>query len=156
MEKIDDFDRRLLHLLSLDSRQTGRQLSEKVGLSPAACLRRVQRLREIGAIEREVAIISPEVTGERVTLLVMLEMARGQRDRNAELRRRLLKLPQVKKIYHVTGNADLVLTVQCASMEAYAIFTEAHFYAEEIKGFDTIVVLRSYDPEPDQVQLSPN
>lgn len=149
MEHLDDFDHQLLDLLSKDSRQTGKQLSEKVGLSPAACLRRVQRLRDTGAIEREVAVISPKVTGGTVTLLVMLTLVRGKPDRAALLRRNFLKRPEVKKIYHVTGEADLVLTVQCASMEAYAAFTEAHFYADEIKGFDTIVVLRSYDPEPD-------
>ncbi len=146
---LDEFDHRLLHLLSLDARQTGKQLSEKVGLSPAACLRRVQRLRDIGAIEREVAILSPEVSGASVTLLVMLTLVRGRPERTAQLRRSLLKLPQVKKIYHVTGDADLVLTIQCASMEAFATFTEAHFYVDEIKGFDTTVVLRSYDPEPE-------
>ncbi|WP_299811475.1 Lrp/AsnC family transcriptional regulator [uncultured Roseibium sp.] len=149
MEHLDEFDHRLLSLLRSDSRRTGKQLSEKVGLSPAACLRRVQRLREIGAIEKEVAIISPEVAGASVTLLVMLVLTRGQPEKAAQLRRDLLKLPQVQKIYHVTGNADLVLTMQCASMEAYSNFTEAHFYSDEIKGFDTIVVLRSYDPEPE-------
>ncbi|WP_269583373.1 Lrp/AsnC family transcriptional regulator [Roseibium sp. Sym1] len=143
---LDDFDHQLLRLLSLDARQTGKELSGKVGLSPAACLRRVQRLREIGAIRKEVAILAPEVTGTTVTLLAMLEMIRGQPERNARARERLLRLPEVKKLYHVTGKADLVLTIECASMEDYAAFTERHFYAEEIKGFDTIVVLRSYDP----------
>ena len=33
---LDDFDHQLLHLLSLDARQTGKELSEKVGLSSAA------------------------------------------------------------------------------------------------------------------------
>jgi len=147
---LDDFDHRLLHLLRLDARQTGKELSEQVDLSPAACLRRVQRLRQIGAIQREIAILAPEVTGATVTLLVMLVLTRGQPERTARVRQKLLGLKEVKKIYHVTGPADLVLTVECASMEAYATFTEAHFYDEEIKGFDTIVVLRSYDPEPGQ------
>ncbi|WP_162530054.1 Lrp/AsnC family transcriptional regulator [Stappia sp. BW2] len=145
---LDDFDHQLLRLLSHDARQTGKELSEKVGLSSAACLRRVQRLREVGAIEREVAVLSPEATGASVTLLVMLALSRGQPERMAKLLQKLRKLREVQKIYHVTGPADLVLTVQCASMEAYATFTEAHFYEDEIKGFDTIVVLRSYDPEP--------
>jgi len=148
MDHLDEFDHRLLSLLSLDSRQTGKQLSEKVGLSPAACLRRVQRLRQIGAIEREIAILSPEIRGASVTLLVMLELTRGDPGLTDELRRTLQKLREVQKIYHVTGDSDFVLILECASMEAYATFTEAHFYNGEIKGFDTIVVLRAFDPNP--------
>ena len=95
------------------------------------------------------AILSPAVTGQSVTLLVMLHLARGQPDRIDRLRRDLLALPQVTRIYHVTGNADFVLTVQCASMEAYAAFSEAHFYSDDIKGFDTTVVLRTFESEAD-------
>ncbi|WP_068118721.1 Lrp/AsnC family transcriptional regulator [Tropicimonas marinistellae] len=72
MDTLDDFDRKLLELLSIDSRQTGQQLSGKVRLSAAACLRRVQRLRKIGAIEREAAIVSPRAAGPSVTLQAML------------------------------------------------------------------------------------
>lgn len=149
MDAIDSFDRKLLDLLRHDARRTGRQLAEAVGLSPAACLRRVQRLREIGAIEREVAIISPRVAGQTVTLLVMLMIPPGKPDRIDRLRRKFAALAQVTRIYHVTGKADLVLTVECASMEAYANFTEVHFYSEDIASFETIVVLRSYDAHPE-------
>ncbi|TYC52829.1 Lrp/AsnC family transcriptional regulator [Rhodobacterales bacterium] len=148
MDDIDSFDRKLLAILAQEARQTGAQLSEQVGLSPAACLRRVQRLRQIGAIEREVAIVSPRVTGQTVTLLAMLVVAPGKPDRIDRLRRKFGALSQVTKIYHVTGDADLVLTVECTSMEAYAGFTEAHFYNDEIKSFETIVVLRTYDAAP--------
>ncbi|MEM0946433.1 MAG: Lrp/AsnC family transcriptional regulator [Pseudomonadota bacterium] len=59
MEELDSFDRKILAAMELDARQTGNQLSELVGLSSAACLRRLQRLRGIGAIEREFAVINP-------------------------------------------------------------------------------------------------
>lgn len=44
--ELDKFDYRLLELLQENSRLTGNELAQKVGLSSAACLRRVQRLRE--------------------------------------------------------------------------------------------------------------
>lgn len=144
MDPIDDFDQRILAILARDSRQTGEQLSEQVGLSPAACLRRVQRLRKIGAIEREVAILSPKVIGPSVTVLVLLRMRGGGPDRKENLKTKLLALPQVERIYIVTGNEDMVVTVQCASMEDYADFTETHFYDQPITGFESLVVLREY------------
>lgn len=144
MENIDDFDRRLLELLSIDCRQTGDQLSAQVGLSPAACLRRVQRLRRIGAIRREVAILSPEVTGRNVTVLVQLHLAHDRPDRIDSLKERFSRLAEVSRFFHVTGDADFVLIVSCASMEDYALFTEAWFYDPMIKGFESMVVLREY------------
>jgi DNA-binding Lrp family transcriptional regulator len=44
--ELDDFDRRLLDALQADNRRTGEELADIVGLSPAACLRRAQRLRD--------------------------------------------------------------------------------------------------------------
>lgn len=144
MDPIDDLDRRILSILALDSRQTGEQLSEQVGLSPAACLRRVQRLRKIGAIEREVAVVSPKVTGPLVTVLVLVQMRGGGPDRKDTLKTRLLALPEVERICLVTGNEDMVITVHVPSMEAYAEFTDAHLYDPAITGFESLVVLREY------------
>ncbi len=41
---IDRFDERILHELVRDGRVSNVELSERVGLSPSACLRRVQEL----------------------------------------------------------------------------------------------------------------
>lgn len=144
MIELDSFDRHLLELLQVDSRQTGKELSEKVGLSPAACLRRVQRMRQSGVIERDVAIVSADVGGPSVTVIVLLTVARDSPDRAQLLREHMLGLRQVKRLYHVTGEADFILTVVCGSMEEYATFTEAHFYEPYIKGFESMVVLREH------------
>ena len=147
MDEIDSQDRAILDILSTDARQTGEQLSARVGLSPAACLRRVQRLRRIGAIQREVAILSPEVTGKRVTVVVRLRFARERLSEIDGLKARLIRLPEVERLFHVTGDADFVLIVSCRSMEDYAAFTEAHFYDSFLKGFESMVVLREYAKE---------
>ncbi|MEX0309646.1 MAG: Lrp/AsnC family transcriptional regulator [Tateyamaria sp.] len=144
MNDLDTFDRQILSLLRQDSRRTGEELSAEVGLSAASCLRRVQRLRKIGAIQREVAIVSPALLGTPVTVVVLLTLRRGGRDRVDRLRQHLLSRDAVESLMHVTGPADFVLTVRCASMEAYAAFTEANFYDEVISGFESLVVLRDH------------
>jgi len=142
---LDDFDRRILALLRRDSRRTGGQLAEAVGLSPAACLRRVQRLRASGAIEREVAVLSPKVEPAATRVLVLLTLSRDNPQRVDQLVRRLRALPEVERILHVTGPSDLAMIVRCASMEAYAAFTEAHLFAPPLTGFDSLVVLRDFE-----------
>ena len=145
MSNLDGFDRRLLELLQANSRQTGEQLSQQVGLSTAACLRRVQRLRKIGAIERDVAVISPKFLEPSVTVIVLLTLTRDRPERIDFLKNKLLALKQVQELFHVTGEADFVLRVGCSTMEDYATFTEAHFYEPHIKGFESLVVLRTWD-----------
>ena len=49
---LDNFDIKLLNLMQTDTRRTARELSEAVGLSPSACMRRLNRLRETGIIGR--------------------------------------------------------------------------------------------------------
>jgi len=144
LEDLDSFDRRLLELMQVDSRLTGKQLAEKIGLSPATCLRRLQRLRRIKAIEREVAVLSSKFTEPHVRTLVHLTVARDRPDRIDQLRRKLLRLPQVERVFHVTGDDDFIVIVVCPTMEDYVRFTETHFYAPEIKGFESKVVLREW------------
>jgi DNA-binding Lrp family transcriptional regulator len=57
----DPIDSRILKELSADARITNNELAERVGLSASACLRRLRRLEEIGAIKGYSAIIDPEI-----------------------------------------------------------------------------------------------
>ena len=52
--ELDAIDRRILEQLQIDARVPMPILAERVGLSGPACYRRVRRLREAGAILREV------------------------------------------------------------------------------------------------------
>jgi len=50
MAKIDDINRRILRELGREGRISNNDLAERVGLSPSACLRRVQELERDGVI----------------------------------------------------------------------------------------------------------
>ena len=147
MEKLDDFDHRLLDLLQVDSRQTAAELSEKLGLSPAACSRRVLRLRKSGVIEREVAIVAPKYIGVVTRVIVLMCIARDNPQRIDILKQKLCRLPEVERVFYVTGDADLAMIVRCRSMEDYATFTETHLFEPPLTGFESLVVLREYNRE---------
>src|SRR5690606_37129941 len=51
MIKIDAISRNILQQLSRDGRISNLELAERVGLSPSACLRRVQELERSGVIK---------------------------------------------------------------------------------------------------------
>lgn len=138
---LDGFDRRLLEALQRDNRQTGEQLAEIAGLSPAACLRRVQRLRDAGVIERDVALLAPEAVGRGLTMIVLVTVERdasGRLDVSDRFANRMLQAPEVTQCYSVTGPADFVVILNIASMEDYQNFTRRHFH-DHIKRFESLV-----------------
>lgn len=137
MPVLDDFDHRLLALLQENSRLTGKELGERVGLSAAACLRRVQRLRDTGVIEKDVAVVSPDIFGRKLTMIVLVTVSSKDRLFAEAMR----KAPEVVNCHHVTGSADMVLTVQTENMDAYNDFVEAHFYEPYIERYESFGVL---------------
>lgn len=144
LSELDSFDRSIISLLQRNARQTGDQLSEQVGLSAAACLRRVQRLRKIGAIEREVAVISPEFQADSTSIIVFLTVSRIDPKRKQTLTKRLLAFDQVERIFSVTGEDDFVLFMKFPSMIEFTDFADAHFYEPPIEGYESTVVLREF------------
>ena len=144
MDDLDTFDRRLLKLLSVDARRTGEQLSEAIGLSPAACLRRVQRLRKIGAIEREVAIIDPRLRNKGTTLFVLITIDGHNPKLMDDFCHRLRRQEEVERLDWVTGDDDIVIVVRCASMADFADFCQTHLNEPPVEGYKTLVSMREY------------
>lgn len=139
--ELDGFDRRLLDAVQEDSRRTGEALAALVGLSPAACLRRLQRLRAAGVIEREVAIVAPRFTGPSVSLIVNITLERERGDLIDDFARTMRKAPEVSQCYYVTGTVDFVLVLTVADMEAYRDFTRRHLFGSNVRRFDSMVVM---------------
>jgi Lrp/AsnC family leucine-responsive transcriptional regulator len=139
--ELDEFDRRLLAALQRDNRQTGEALAEQVGLSPAACLRRAQRLRESGVIERDISIVAAVYADRPLTLITQVTLQRDRPDYLDTFRRRMIAAPEVTQAYYVTGAADLVLVIAVGHMEEYEAFTRRQFGDPQVKRFDTMVVM---------------
>ncbi len=142
MDDLDSFDWQILSLMEIDARRTGQQLSEAVGLSPAACLRRLQRLRKIGAIEREVAVINPAYRRKGTQIIVLLTIERHNLKRIEILMKRFGTHPDVERVWSVTGNDDIVLFLNCESMEAFSDFADAYLFEPPVEGFLSLVVLK--------------
>lgn len=139
--ELDEFDRRLLDALQHDSRRTGDQLAAIVGLSPAACLRRAQRLREGGVIEREVAILSPAALGGRMSVLTLVTLERDRPDAVDGFHRLMARVEQVQQCYSITGSYDVALVVAVADMDAYNDFIKRYLRDKPVRRFETMVVL---------------
>lgn len=141
---LDRFDVALLNIVQENNQLTTEQLADKVGLSATACLRRLKRLRSEGAITADVSLVSPEVSGLRVTSIVLVALEREQLHLLEDFKKRIKAHPEVTQCYYVTGSADFILVVNAPSMEAYGAFTERAFFGDKnIKSFQTFVAMQT-------------
>lgn len=143
-DALDALDRRLLALWQRDTRRSADSLGEEVGLSAAAVLRRLKRLRDEGVIVAEVAVLDPGALACAQTCIVSVDIEREGLVEIERFERRMLALPQVQQCWYVTGQADFVLVVVTADVAAYEAFTREHLLADpNVKAFTTHVVMKS-------------
>jgi DNA-binding Lrp family transcriptional regulator len=108
---LDEIDIRLLTALQGDADCTNLELARTAGLSPAATLHRVRRLKESGVIRIIRAQLDPAAAG--FPLQVYVTAALGQHGpRNCKIfEDQVLALPQITSADNVAGETDYMLTV---------------------------------------------
>lgn len=121
-ENIDRYDRHILATLQDDGRISNQQLADKVGLSSAACWRRVKVLDEKGILKKYTALVSPEALGYDLCVLIMVTLIRHRQDHVIEFQQAVQGYPEVLQCFAVTGDADYVLRVIIQDMAAYDRF----------------------------------
>ncbi|MFT2110626.1 Lrp/AsnC family transcriptional regulator [Marinomonas sp. 2405UD68-3] len=142
--ELDNIDRKILTILQRTNRIANVELAEEVGLSPPACHKRVKRLRDENVIVGDVSIINPELTGNKLTLLVSVEMERDRKEMYDAFRRVASKAPEVTHCYQTTGNYDFMMIVTVADIQAFERFVERVLHTDaNIRKFQTSVSLRT-------------
>lgn len=142
--ELDKIDRKILAILQRNNRIANVELAEEVGLSPPACHKRVKRLRDDNIIVGDVSIVNPELSGNKLTLLVSVEMERDRKDVYDAFKRVVNKAPEVRHCYQITGSYDFMMVVTVPDIQAYESFVDRVLHTEaNIRKFQTSVSLRT-------------
>ena len=138
---LDRTDRAILEHLAHDARMTNRALAEQVGLSPSGCLDRVRRLEERGVLRGAHVHVDPAAVGIGVRALVQVRLRRHTRRDVSAFLDHAFEFPEVKDIFHVTGETDFVVQVGCRDMDHLRDFTlDAFTTRREVATLSTQVV----------------
>jgi len=103
MRDLDATDRKLLRLLLDDGRASYRELADAVGLSPPAVSDRIDRLRELGVVERFTVNVDRSLLHDGVRLAVTLGVTPGE---TAGVREALAGVDGVEHVF-VTADSRL-------------------------------------------------
>jgi DNA-binding Lrp family transcriptional regulator len=148
---VDAVDRRIIAELQRDGRLSNVELAERIGLTPAPCLRRVKRLESDGVVLGYTARINPRAVGRGFEVLVNVDLTRKDRATFEAFEGAAAALDEVIEIRRMFGLPDYVLRVATASIESYEtlVFTRLG----DIPGVDkldshiTMKLIKSPDPE---------
>jgi len=109
--ELDEIDISLLAELQADADRTNVELSRLVGLSPAATLNRVRRLKASGVIKVISARLDPEALGFPLQMYVGATLGRHDPRSTRIFEDQVRALPQIIAADNVTGEMDYLLTV---------------------------------------------
>jgi Lrp/AsnC family transcriptional regulator, leucine-responsive regulatory protein len=153
---LDRFDLALLNLVQRDDSRTADQLAESVALSPSAIARRLRRLRGNGWIARTLALLSDRLTAQRLRALVFIELAEhADLKGKSALEERLRSVAQAQFCYETTGETDLLVLFDCASMAEFNSLCDTVLTADPtVRRYETSFVKREVKFAP-FVELKP-
>lgn len=125
VKDLDRIDRQILELLQRDGRLTNQALSDKVALSPRACLDRVRRLEKTGHIAGYMALLEPRKLGSILTIVVEVSLRDQSQATHARFEQRMRQCDEVIECFLVSGECDYVLRLACRSLDHYRELTNA-------------------------------
>ena len=139
---MDDKDFEILKLVQSNAQLTAEVLGQEIGLSAPAVQKRLKKLRETGAIEKEIAVLSPKKLGREMTVIVGVVLERESRMHLDAFKRRMRQAQQVQQCYYATGEADFILVVVVEDIKEYEAFTQEYFFDESnVSRFTSSVVM---------------
>lgn len=132
--EIDGTDIKLLQALQDDASQSNQALAGQVHISPPTCLRRIKRLRDVGLIEREIAVLNTEklasILGHGLTALVEITLDRQGDEQQQAFEARVVADDAVQQCYRVSPGPDFMLVVHVADMPGYLALAQRLFTSD--------------------------
>jgi DNA-binding Lrp family transcriptional regulator len=131
---IDEVDIRLLNLLQADASMSNQDIAQRAHVSAPTALRRIKRLRELGVIERQVALLQPErlatALGHGLQALIEITLERQGDEYLDAFENRAVAEPAVQQCYRVSPGPDFILVVHSPDMPAHLALTQRLFTSD--------------------------
>ena len=144
MKPIDDINARILRALSRDGRLSNLDLADLVGLSPSACLRRVQELERTGVIKGYRAVLDGAKMGVGFVAYVTVALNTHTKASQEAFERGVARVTEVRECHNITGTVEYLLRVEAADLAAYKHWhTEILGVLPQVQSITTFVVMGS-------------
>jgi DNA-binding Lrp family transcriptional regulator len=145
--KADKLDHKILHELQADNTITYRELSERVALSPSACMARVTALEKAGIIEGYHAQIEVWRIQPVQIMIAEITLAPHQPEELAKFEKMLRDMPEVVEVQRLEGPVDYLIRTMLPSVADWKPFARRILSCEcRVQKMITHVVMQEIKP----------
>lgn len=119
---LDNLDVKILQILQEDCTIPVAEIGKKVGLSTTPCWRRIQKMEELGVIQKRVALLDPAHVNVPVTVFVFVTTNQHSQDWLETFHSAIQSFPEVVEFYRMSGQVDYLLRVVVPDIASYDKF----------------------------------
>lgn len=133
-----------MHELGRNGRISNLELADRVGLSPSACLRRVQELERSGVIAGYRAVVDRTRLGVGFVAYIAVGLNDHSKASQEAFERAISRAPEVRECHNTAGSIEYLLRIECVDLIAYKAFhTDMLGALPQVNAITTYVVLGS-------------
>ena len=120
--ELDKTDKKLLYFLQEDSKQTTKELANKLDLSVTTVYERIKKLEKQGIISKYVALINKQKVEKNFIVLCHVKLIQHKKEYVVNFEKEVMNLPEVTECFHISGDYDYILKICVKDMEEYRNF----------------------------------
>lgn len=116
---VDALDRAIIDELRRDGRASNQEIAQRVGLTPAPCLRRMRRLESDGVITGYTALIDPDAMGRGFEVIINADLTAKDLATVEAFEERVAAMDEVVELRRMFGIPDYLIRVRTTDLDAY-------------------------------------
>jgi DNA-binding Lrp family transcriptional regulator len=141
---MDKINQNILRHLTQCGRISNLDLAERVGLSPSACLRRVQELEKSGIIKGYRVVLDKSALGVGFVAYATVRLNSHTKTSQEAFERAMAVAPEVVECHNITGSVEYLLRIEVLDLAAYKAFhTDVIGTLPQVNSITSYVVMGS-------------
>ncbi|GGZ26493.1 MULTISPECIES: Lrp/AsnC family transcriptional regulator [Asticcacaulis] len=119
MQALDAIDRNILRHLRENARLSNAALAKAVGLSPSACLRRINILEQSGVIRGYTALVGDSLGEDGIAVIIRISLEKQTEASFSRFESAVRRHPEIRECLLMTGDSDYLLRVDVDSAHEF-------------------------------------
>ena len=137
---LDTLDKKILNNLTVDARQSARQLALKLGVSTVTILSRMKKLEKDKIILGYTVTIDHEKIGYSLTAIIEIM---AKKDKIVDIEEKVSKFENVCGVYDITGTTDTIIIAKFKERNELSTFVKGLASIPNVENTITHVVLNT-------------